>query len=121
MREMMLFLSGVGMAGGVSLAVVLYLKPHLTGLLVDLCGTAGRARFWAAFSNVTLLLIPLIFALHYHPGSSPQTPVIFELGTQLEWALIGLVVSVVTLGIVLSLFIPRQPPASEPVQGKRPT
>jgi hypothetical protein len=51
-------------------------------------------------------LTPLIFAMHYRPAD-PATPFVFELGTQLEWALGGLLVSVILLGMVLSKFIPK--------------
>jgi hypothetical protein len=107
MTSAALFLTDVGVTLGVSTMVVVYLRPHLNSVLVDLCGTLERARFWAAFSNVTLVLVPLIFALHYRPEVGPGTAVVLEIGTQLKWALIGLVVSLVALGIVLSSYIPR--------------
>src|SRR5262249_6757278 len=89
-----------------SLAVVWYLKASLQEVLVDLCGTAKRASFWTAFSTVTVALTPVMFALHYRPDvSAPHA--IFEIGTQLEWALAGLLLSVVLLGVVLAKFIPR--------------
>src|SRR5712691_10475000 len=51
----------------VSLIVVAYLRRPLKAILADLCGTAERARFWSAFSNVTLVLVPLIFVMQYRP------------------------------------------------------
>ena len=89
-----------------ALAVVLYLKPFLRTILVELCGTAERAGFWLAFSNVTLVLTPLIFALHFRSEPEERVSLIFALGTQLEGALLGLVVSVIILGMVISRFIP---------------
>src|SRR5207253_8877812 len=50
------FLTDVGLVAVLSLALVAYVKPHLNALLMELCGTAERARFWLAFSNVTLVL-----------------------------------------------------------------
>jgi len=76
-------------------------------VLIDLCGTAPRAAFWAAFSNVTIGLTPVIFAMHYRPDGT--TPALFAIGTQIEWALAGLLLSVMVLGFVLSRFIIRQP------------
>src|SRR5262249_11287005 len=105
MNETALFLSGIAVTLTVSLAVVVYLSRPLYTILVDLCATAERARFWTAFSNTTLCLVPLIFAMHYRP--SKDTFLVFELGTQVKWALVGLVASVVLLGIVISRFIPR--------------
>lgn len=53
------------------MGLVSYLKAHLKNLLVELCGTEERASFWLAFSNVTLVLVPLIFALDYQPEFGP--------------------------------------------------
>lgn len=104
-----IFLLGGGTTVVVSFLAVAYLRPHLKRILLDLCGTEERAGFWTAFSNVTLVLVPLIFAMHYRPQTGPDTSAALEMGTQLEWALIGLVASVLALGIVLSSFIPRRP------------
>ena len=104
-----IFLAGGGATLAVSFVAVAYLRPHLKRLLFDLCGTEERAAFWTAFSNVTLVLLPLICAMHYRPQTGPETSAVLEMGTQLEWALIGLVASVLVLGIVLSTFIPRRP------------
>jgi hypothetical protein len=108
MTPVAVFVIGIFISAVASGVVVWYLKPSLQGILVDLCGTEERAAFWTAFSNVTIGLTPLIFAMHYRPGET-QTPVVFAIGSQLELALTGLLSSVVVLGFVLSRFIIRQP------------
>ena len=105
MNPVGLFLTGVAATALISIAVVWYLKPSLHEVLVDLCGTATRASFWTAFSTVTVALTPMMFALHYRPDASAPHAV-FEIGSQLEWALAGLLLSVLLLGIVLAKFIP---------------
>ncbi len=111
MTAVTVFLADVGITSGVSLIVVAYLRRPLKAILADLCGTAERAKFWSAFSNVTLVLVPLIFVMQYRPELEQGTTAVLEMGTQLSWALVGLAVSVVTLGIVISSFIPRSRPA----------
>ncbi len=91
----------------ISLVVVVYLRRHLHWILVDLCGTQERASFWEAFSNVTLVLVPTIFALHFVSSSDASAPVVRALSSQVEGALIGLVVAVLSLGFVIARFIPR--------------
>jgi len=76
-------------------------------LLIELCGTTERANFWLAFSNVTLVLVPLIFALDYKPEFGPDKTAIFEIATQLKYALIGFVVTLGSLALILFRFIPR--------------
>lgn len=109
MSDLAILLTGAGTTAGVSLLAVAYLRPHLRALLLDLCGTADRANFWAVFSDVTLVLMPLIFALQYRLEVGHGASLVFEFGAQLKWALVGLLTTVVILGIVISSFLPRQP------------
>ena len=91
-----------------------YLKPHLQRILIDLCGTADRARFWTAFSNITLLLTPLIFAMSYRPHTGELFPIFFELSNQLKWGLVGLVGSIIVTGFMISRFVPQAPVSLPP-------
>jgi hypothetical protein len=88
--------------------VAWYLKSHLRGILVDLCGTEQRADFWIAFSNVVLILVPAAFAMQFHPESEENLPVVFQFNSELKWILIGLITSVMSLGAILALFISRE-------------
>ena len=106
MADAITFLAGVGTTATIALAVVIYLGPSLNKLLADLCGAQERANFWSAFSSVTLVLVPLIFALQCRPEAGQPLSAVFELSKQMEWALIGLVCTVVVLGFVLGQFIP---------------
>jgi len=106
MNDVAIFLIGVGMTLVFALLVVAYLRPHLQRILVDLCGNEERARFWAAFSNVILLLTPLIGAMSYRPRIGELSPVFFELSTQFKWGLVGLVVALAVMGVVISRFVP---------------
>src|ERR1700752_1908257 len=101
MSAVTIFLIGVVITLASALVVVMYLRRPLKTILVDLCGTVERAEFWLAFSNVTLTLLPVIFALDFRPENQP---LIFAIGSQLERALIGLAGSVIGLGLVLSRF-----------------
>ena len=106
MNPVVLFLTGVTVTAALAIAVVSYLKPSLHDVLVDLCGTPTRAAFWTAFSTVTVALTPIMFALHYRPNMTAGSYAVFEIGSQLEWALAGLLLSVVLLALVLAKFIP---------------
>ena len=103
MNEIATFTLGLGIALAISSGVVIYLRPHLRKILVDLCGTESRADFWTAFSNVSLTLVPLICAMFARPELGGDT--FFSVSAQIRWALIGLVVAVTILGLVLSRFI----------------
>jgi len=109
MNEVAVFVGGLGFTVLICSLVVWYLKPHLYNVLVDLCGTGERAKFWTVFSNIILMLVPIAFAMSYQPDIGHDTPVVFQVTDQLRWTLIGLVASVMALGIVVSRFIPRKP------------
>lgn len=109
MNPTSIFVAGVAGTGLACLGVILYFASHLRKLLIELCGTPERADFWRAFSNVMLLLVPVVFALQVAPDASQQVPATLLVANQLKWALVGLVTSVLTMGIVLSAYIPRRP------------
>ena len=102
------FLLGLAITVGLGFTVVWYLKSHLKGILIDLCGTEQRGDFWMAFSNVILILVPVVFAMQFHPAAGENVPAVFQLNHQLKWSLVGLVASVLALGAILSLFIRRE-------------
>jgi len=101
------FLLDIALAAFLLVGIVAYVKKHLKTLLLELCGTPERASFWLAFSNVTLILVPLIFALDYKLEFGPEKPAIFEMATQLKYALIGFVLTLDSLALILIRFIPR--------------
>ncbi|MGA7967400.1 MAG: hypothetical protein WCC32_19135 [Terriglobales bacterium] len=109
MTPSILFLAGLAATLVTSLAIVAYLRGPLHSILVELCGTGERAAFWVAFSNVTIALVPLIFAMQYTPELKGGSTPVLEVAAQLKWALAGLLSAVVILGWVLSRFIRRQP------------
>jgi len=94
----------------VCMAIAAYTTKHLRSLLIELCGTAERANFWLAFSNISLILVPLIFALDYKPGFGPDKLIVFEIAAQLKYALIGFVATFSSLALILFWFIPRDKP-----------
>jgi uncharacterized membrane protein YhaH (DUF805 family) len=109
MNSNAIFGAGVAVTAAACLGVILYVAPHLRKLLIELCGTAERANFWLAFSNLMLFLVPIIFALWVTPERSENQAAMIEMADQLRWAMVGLVISVLSMGIVLSAYIPRRP------------
>jgi len=99
------FFLGLAITAALGFSVVWYLRSHLRGILIDLCGTESRADFWMAFSNVVLILVPMIFGMQFQ--AKENLPAVLQLNYQLKWVFIGLVLSVMSLGVILSLFIRR--------------
>ncbi len=90
--------------------IVVYVSKPLRPLLIELCGTAERANFWLAFSNVALILVPLIFALEYTPESGSGRSIVFEMAAQLKYGLVGFVLTLSFQALMLFRFIPTNKP-----------
>jgi len=113
MSASILFLVGIGITLSMSLTTVIYLLSPLRKILTELCGTRERADFWLAFSNVALMLTPLIFAASFPPDLRGN--LVTEIATQLKWAFIGLLTAMIITGWVISRFIPRHSTTSRTV------
>ena len=107
MNTTLVFITDVRVTLFVCIGLVCYLTTNLRSLPIELCGTAERANFWLAFSNVALVLVPLIFALDYRPEFGRDNPVVFEIAGQLKYSLIGFIVTFGSLALILLRFIPR--------------
>ena len=110
MNAVTIFLLGLVLTMGVVFAALLYLRTPLQVILTDLCGNTDRAHFWTAFSNVTLFLVPFVLALDHRAEGNEGQATIFAISGQMEYAIIGLVISVVVLGFILSWYINRITP-----------
>ena len=105
MNQTNLFLAGVVVTLCGSVSVVIYLRGHLRRLLVELCGTAERADFWMAFSNILLVLVPLAITLLYQPKANLE--LIFQVSNHVAVSLLGLGATVLAMGGVVGSFIPK--------------
>jgi hypothetical protein len=107
MTPAIVFLTGLVLTLGVVFLTLLYLRHPLFVILSDLCGTVERAEFWTAFSNITLFLIPFVLALNHKPTAGGNQFTVFAISDQIESAIVGLIISVVILGMILSWHISR--------------
>jgi hypothetical protein len=119
MNPSVTFACGLAATLALALAVVCYLTAPLRRQLQELCGNAERADFWTAFSNVTMVLTPMIFAMSTEPGTIPGPPPLLAVIGQLKWSCIGLVASVLMLGWILGRFIPRFPTPAPVLAGQK--
>ena len=84
-------------------ATVAYLRGPMRGILNNRCPSEDRARFWLAFSNIVVVLLPMIFLLSaYVSGGTTENPFVTELAIQVRWSLFGLFLSVICLAVVVA-------------------
>lgn len=87
-----------------SALLVGYLRPFLQKVLIDLCGTADRAHFWIAFTNILLIGMPMIFALNYRPEATNTEALFLEIAGKLSGNLGGLLLALIGTGAMVSFF-----------------
>jgi MFS family permease len=110
MSTILIFLTQIVLTAIACLLIAGYIRPFLKRVLVDLCGTEERAQFWTVFSNIMLVVLPVIFGLGFYPLETGAEALFFELAGQIRWNLLGLVMSLVAIGgavSVFALFAPR--------------
>src|SRR4026207_496012 len=78
--------------------VVIYLRRSLWRILVDLCRTEERARFWLTLSTILLIGLPLILGMGYSPETANAEAAFFETANQIKWNLFGFVLTLVGIG-----------------------
>ncbi|HKJ28029.1 MAG TPA: hypothetical protein VJ965_10350 [Anaerolineales bacterium] len=106
MSEQQLYVLGVSLSVLTSLLLVLYLRKPLYKLLVDLCRTEDRARFWVQITNISFFLGATFMALSFRPHE-PQ-PTHYFLASIMSRTLFGLLGVTGFLTIMISAFAARQ-------------
>ncbi len=99
-----IYLLQISITGFISLAVVIYFRPHLSRILTDLCGTPERAQFWVVFANIFLLALPLVFSMGYHPQQKESLVLFFSVTQQIRNNLLGLIFALLVIGSGVSFF-----------------
>ena len=104
MRPISIFLAQLAFTTITLGLLVAYLRPHLKRILLDLCGTEGRAQFWTVFTCILLIGFPLIFGLGFHPKALDAQGIFFEIVNQVKWNLLGFILVLIGAGFVVSIF-----------------
>ena len=111
MNTIVFFILEVTLTLAISILVFRYMRPFLTRILIDLCGTEERAQFWTVFSNIILVGLPLLIALTYQPESSQAEELFFEITHRISGNMLGFLFSLLGVGLIVSVFAlvaPRQ-------------
>ncbi len=67
MNPLLLFMIEVLLCFGISISLIYLLKPVLCEILVDVCGTKTRAEFWVMFTQLMLIISPLLIVIYFAP------------------------------------------------------
>jgi hypothetical protein len=77
----------------------------LHGILVDLCGTQARARFWCCYTSIMLILVPLAAVLLGRSDGRAGDPVWVMVMDRARWAVIGLILALFVVALGIGAFI----------------
>ena len=67
MDTLTIFLIEVLLCLGISLMLIYLLKPLLREVLIETCGTATRADFWVMFTQLMMIISPLLIVIFFAP------------------------------------------------------
>jgi hypothetical protein len=88
----------------VCLLTIAYLRPVLLKILIDLCGTEERGKFWMTFTNIILVALPLLSSLGFVPSTNPEVNIVYEIANQLKTNLFDFVLGLALVGSILLFF-----------------
>jgi hypothetical protein len=102
MNTLSLFTLEVLLCLGISFAVIVLLKPLLRDVLIETCGTAKRAEFWVMFTQLMLIISPLLIVIFFAPTETSITTNIAEaMQDTLFRSLLGVFVALAMIGQVM--------------------
>jgi hypothetical protein len=102
MNTLSLFTIEVLLCLGISIAVIVLLKPLLRDVLIETCGTTKRADFWVMFTQLMLVISPLLIVIFFAPTKTSITLNIAEaMQDTLFRSLLGVFVALAMIGQVM--------------------
>ena len=103
MSSLTLFLIEVFVCVGISFLVVFLLKPLLREILIDTCGNQTRAEFWVMFTQLMLIIAPLLIVIYFAPTKEiVQINVVEVIQDTLFRSLLGDFLALAMIGRVIS-------------------
>lgn len=87
---------------GISMALIMLIKPLLRDVLIETCGTQKRAEFWVMFTQLMLVISPLLLVIYFIPtGASAAVNVAEALKDTLFRTLLGDFIALASIGQVI--------------------
>ncbi|MBV2123092.1 MAG: hypothetical protein KUF74_16745 [Candidatus Thiodiazotropha sp. (ex Ctena orbiculata)] len=102
MNVLMVFLMEIFLSLGISFVMLSLLKPHLREVLTDNCGTRERAEFWVIFTQLMLVISPLLVVVYFAPTETfSELGLVNELRETLFRVLLGDFIALSAIGYVI--------------------
>ncbi len=86
----------------ISMCLVYLLRPLLQDVLAETCGTEKRAAFWVMFSQLLLVIAPLLLVIYFVPVDVTETiNIAAALKDTLFRSLLGVFIALTIMGQVI--------------------
>ena len=107
MSQIGAFVVGTLLSFAVAIGVLLVLRKRLTSILSDLCENPDRGRFWVLMVNLTVCLAATLLSMLAGEGDGAVRATFWSIVKQVEYALGGMIASLLVLAIALAKSIVR--------------
>ena len=102
MNTLSLFFIEVVLCFTISLTLIYLLKPLLREVLTEMCGTQVRADFWVMFTQLMLIISPLLIVIFFtSAGGDGPVNIAESLKETLFRSLLGDFIALVIIGQVI--------------------
>lgn len=114
MESLYYFLIELTISISVGWIVIATLSKPLRNLLIDLCGTEDRADFWMTYSNIMLILAPLLANILFGVSGTVKMQDFYFYKTTFGCAIFGIFGALIFIGLQISKTIPAKGKTEEP-------
>lgn len=114
MTEIHLFIIEIMIGLAVSACVIFILNKPLKNVLIDICGTKVRAKFWMMYTNLMLVITPLLTSIIFGQSDSVTAASFSFYKTAFGSVLFGVFMSLVIIGLQITKTLPQKNDKSIP-------
>ena len=107
MSQITLFMIEITLSLTISGFVIYALSSALYQLILELCGTEARAKFWIAYLNVMLVITPLLTVFFFGKSGMVTAVSYLFLKNALSCILFGMFASLAAIGYQIMQAIPK--------------
>ncbi len=108
MTEIYLFVIEMFIGLGISAIVIFALKQPLKDVLTDICGTEVRAKFWVMYTNLMLVITPLLSSIVFGKSHRVAEATFSFYKTAFGSVLFGVFLSLVIIGLQITKTLPQK-------------
>lgn len=102
MNVIYLFITEILIGLGISTFVIFALKQPLKDVLTDICGTKVRAKFWVMYTNLMLMITPLLSSIIFGKSHQAAEATLSFYKAAFGSVLFGVFISLVIIGLQIT-------------------